>query len=588
MSEPFRNLVDLCTRSCDAFAVSELFGTKQPSGVWRWITYAEFAKLVADFRGGLCKLGLGNGDRLAIIANNRVEWAVAAYAAYGVGATFVPMYEVQPLEEWKFILEDSEAKMVIGSTPAIVEQLRALKADLPGLERVIGLDLAASDPDSYAQVLELGAANPKSPEDPDPSQIAGFIYTSGTTGMPKGVVLTHGNFCANINSVQGLFDFGPTDRSLSFLPWAHSFGQTAELHILLSRGCAVAINDEVPNLVANLAVVKPTILLAVPRIFNRIYDGVHKQMQERPGVIQALFRAGIRAANKRSRGERPGALEGLGLVLAERLIFSKVVARFGGRLRFAISGSAALNKEVAEFVDALGIEVYEGYGLTEASPVVSVNYPGHRKIGSVGKAVPGVRVSIDTEVTADPKQGEIIVHGPNVMQGYYKREQETADVLLPDGGFRTGDMGYLDADGYLYITGRIKEQYKLETGKYVVPTPIEEELKLSPYVANAMLHGENHPYNVALIVVDLANLKLWAERERLELGDVETNSRVQELIMSEVEKHAARFKSFERPKRVAVISEDFTPESGLLTPSLKLKRREVLKKYGERVEALYG
>lgn len=588
MSKAFRNLVDLCTRSCKTFATSELFGTKQPSGVWRWITYAEFEKLVADFRGGLRKLGLEDGDRLAIVSDNRVEWAVAAYAAYGLGATFVPMYEVQPAEEWRFILQDSEAKMVIGSTTAIVEQLRAIKKEVPLLERVIGLELATSDADSYAGVLELGARNPKDPEDPDPSRVAGFIYTSGTTGMPKGVVLTHANFCANVNSVQDLFDFGPTDRSLSFLPWAHSFGQTGELHALLSRGCAVAINDEISNLLANLAVVKPTLLLAVPRIFNRIYDGVHKQIQERPSFIQALFHSGIRAANKQGRGETIGAVERLSLGLARRLIFAKIVARFGGRLRFAISGSAALNKEVAEFVDALGIEVYEGYGLTEASPVVSVNYPGHRKIGSVGKPLPGVRVSIDTAVTSDPKHGEIIVHGPNVMQGYHKREQETAEVLLPDGGFRTGDMGYLDADGYLYITGRIKEQYKLETGKYVVPTPIEEELKLSPYVANAMLYGENRPYNVALVVVDVANLKRWAESERIELGDVETDSRVEQLVVGEVEKHAARFKTFEIPKRIAVLTEDFTPENGLLTPSLKVKRREVLNKYRERIEALYA
>jgi long-chain acyl-CoA synthetase len=372
------------------------------------------------------------------------------------------------------------------------------------------------------------------------------------------------------------------------LPWAHSFGQTAELHVLLSRGCAIAINDEVPNLVANLAVVKPTILLAVPRIFNRIYDGVHKQIEERPGPIRALFQGGLRAANQRARGEALGPLARITLALAQRLIFRKVVARFGGRLRFAISGSAALNKDVAEFVDALGIEVYEGYGLTEASPVVSVNYPGHRRIGSVGKPLPGVRVSIDTEATGEAKHGEIVVYGPNVMWGYHHHPKETAEVLRSDGGFRTGDMGHIDAEGYLYISGRIKEQYKLETGKYVVPTPIEEELKLSPFIANAMLHGENQPHNVVLVVVDRDNLARWAEREGVELGDLENNRRVQELLAAEVQKQTARFKSYEIPKRVGILTEDFTPENGLLTPSLKLKRREVLKKYAERIAALYA
>jgi long-chain acyl-CoA synthetase len=586
MEQRFSNLVEMWEKSCQKFAPHSLFGTKTPSG-WQWITYGDFKKLVDDCRGGLAALGVGAGDRVAIVSNNRVEWAVLAYATYGRRAVFIPMYEVQPLGEWQFILRDAGAKIVVAPTRDIYDKLVAMKPELPTLERVIGIELPASHDDSYARLLERGAQAPAAAEQPDPREHAGYIYTSGTTGEPKGVILSHGNICSNISAVQSLFEFGPSDRSLSFLYWAHSFGQVAELHVLLSRGCALAINDDVQNLIANLAEVKPTVLLAVPRIFNRIYDGVNKQMADKPAPIRALFHSAIRTAVKRRSGRDTGVLEGIGLALADRMIFSKIREKFGGRLRFVISGSAALNKEVAEFIDALGIEVYEGYGLSETSPVVSVNYPGNRKIGSVGKAIEGVTVRIDKEATAEPENGEIIVSGPNVMQGYHNRPEENAKVLLPDRSFRTGDIGYMDADGYIYITGRIKEQYKLETGKYVAPAPLEEELKLSPYIANVLIHGANRPHNVALIVPDKDSLQKWARENGVELGDLNDNQRVRDLFGQELQKYSANFKSFERPKEFLLVSEDFTVENGMLTPSLKLKRRNVLDKYGAELEGLY-
>ena len=260
----------------------------------------------------------------------------------------------------------------------------------------------------------------------------------------------------------------------------------------------------------------------------------------------------------------------------------------GGRLRYAVSGSAALSREVGEFVDALGIEVYEGYGLTETSPVVSVNYPGHRRMGSVGQAIPGVRVEIDTQVTGDPENGEIVVHGPCVMQGYHNRPKETGEVLRVDRGLRTGDMGRLDADGYLFITGRIKEQYKLETGKYVVPSPLEEELKLSPFIASVMLYGDNKPHNVALVVPDREALARWADQQGKKLGDPTSDPAVRELIRAELAKYSEGFKSYERPKDFIIVNEDFTVEAGLLTPKLSVKRRNVLARYGGALDALYS
>lgn len=587
MTDSFANLVDLWLKSSEKFAARPAFGTKT-AGQWQWISYGEFKTQVDAFRAGLSELGIGLGDRVALISNNRVEWAVAAYASLGLGAAIVPMYEAQPASEWAFILRDSGTKVVLCATTSIFEQLQALRGEIPTLSHVLGMALPASDERSYAHVLATGKGKQVPAISPAPQDVAGFLYTAGTTGEPKGVVLSHDNMVSNVNAVRELFPITCEDTSLAFLPWAHAFGQTCELHMLTSYGCAIAINDEIPSLVANLAEVKPSILISVPRIFNRIYDGVNKQMQDKPAPIRALFRRAIAAATERSRGKSLGMLDEVALALADKLIFNKIRGRMGGRLRYAVSGSAALSKDVGEFVDALGIEVYEGYGLTETSPVVSVNYPGHRKMGSVGKAISRVRIEIDTHVTGDAENGEIIVHGPCVMQGYHNRSKETGEVLRPDRGLRTGDMGRLDADGYLFITGRIKEQYKLENGKYVVPSPLEESLKLSPFIANVMLYGHNKPHNVALVVADMDSIKKWASANNHTLGAIEQDSAVHELLAAELARCGASFKGFERPAAFAVISEDFSVENGMLTPKLSLKRRKVLEKYGALLEALYA
>ena len=586
MSDKFENLVDLWEKSCKKFADRQLFGTKN-AGTWNWISYGEFKQKVDDFRAGLKGLGVDAGDKVAIISNNRVEWAVACYATYGLQAAFVPMYEAQKAEEWKFILDDCSAKVVIGANDEIAKKLAKIKDELDSLEHVICLEESAAADATFASLSAEGKKNPTPASHPGERDTAGFIYTSGTTGNPKGVILSHGNITSNINAVHDIFPFSADDRSLSFLPWAHSFGQTCELHALLSMGSSLGINDEIPNLVGNLAEVKPTILFAVPRIFNRIYDGVNKQMSEKPGFIQSLFRSGIATANKKRNGESVGFFAGIGLSLADSIIFSKIRQKFGGRLRFAFSGSAALSTEVANFIDALGIEVYEGYGLTETSPIATANYPNHRKIGSVGKPIPGVTISIDKEVTGDKKHGEIVIKGPNIMQGYHNRDEENQKVLLDDRSFRSGDMGYVDEDGFLYITGRIKEQYKLENGKYVVPSPLEERLKLSPFIANVMIHGANKPYNVALVVPDADALKKWASEEGIDLGNVEQSDRVRELIERELGERSSSFKGFEKPKKFAITAEDFTTDNGLLTPTMKLKRRSVLAKYEGKLDKLY-
>ena len=586
----YENLVDMFERSVKAYGPRELFGTKK-NGQWVWTTYAETGKLVDDFRGGLASLGIKAGDRLCVISNNRVEWAVIAYACMGLGASVVPMYEAQLAKEWAFIAEDCSAVGVVAATKEIYEKCLELPAKAPTLKHILGLALPKTDPLSFEALLEAGAKAPVPSIHPEPKDTACFIYTSGTTGNPKGVIMSHGNIISNVNAVQGMLPLGGDDRSLSFLPWAHSFGHTVELHCMLSRGASIALCEAVDKIIPNLAEVKPTLLMSVPRIFNKIYDGVNKQMSEKPAIVRSLFQAGMRASTKQRKGGELSLVEKLTLAVADKVVFGKIRDRFGGRLKYAFSGGSALSKDVAQFIDGLGITVYEGYGLTETSPIATANRPGAHRIGSVGQPIPGVKVVLDKTKADDGKQGEILVYGPNIMVGYHNRDAENKEVFTDDGGFRTGDLGVIDDDGFLYITGRIKEQYKLENGKYVAPAPLEEQLKLSPYIINAMVYGDNRLFNVALIVADLDVVKKWAGEQGISADSPEKlleNSRVKELLQAEVDKASGTFKGFERIKKITIIGDDFTTQNGMLTPSLKVKRRVVWGKYAPLIEALYA
>ncbi|HEY1957895.1 MAG TPA: long-chain fatty acid--CoA ligase [Polyangiaceae bacterium] len=578
MSARFENLVDVYDHAIKQFAARELFGTKK-NGAWIWTTYADFGAQVEKARGALASLGVGRGDKIAVIADNRVEWAVIAYACFGLGAAMVPMYEAQHDKDWEFIIADCDAKLVVVANKTILEKVRKFfKGNTVCLE-----DAAALDSNKSVAAIK-----------PQPSDTACLIYTSGTTGNPKGVILSHGNIASNVNAVHDVFPMTEDDRSLSFLPWAHSFGQTCELHCLFSRGASMALCESTQKILENLAEVKPTLLFSVPRIFNKLYQAVQKQISEKPAFVQNLVKAALRCTAKEREHQRLSLSEHATLALCDKLVFSKVRERFGGRLKYAFSGGAAISRDVAEFIDSLGITVYEGYGLTETSPISTANWPGERRIGSVGRPIPGVSIEIDPNVghgTPGRVEGEIIIHGPNVMQGYFKRDEENAQVFTKNRGFRTGDQGFVDASGYLYITGRIKEQYKLENGKYVVPSPLEEKLKLSPYILNAFVYGDNKPYNVALVCANTDALKKFAEQQGLgaQSGDaLLENPRVRELFKKELEKYMAEFKGFEEIKEFAIIGEDFTTDNGMLTPSLKVKRRKVMEKYGKIVDGLYA
>lgn len=589
----YSDLVDVLTKSVAKHAQRNLFGTKI-DGSWQWITYGAFGKRVDHLRGGLADMGVKQGDTVAIISANRVEWAVAAYATYGLGARFCPMYESQMPKDWEYIIKDSGAKILLTSTYQIFEETRDWSQELDSLENVFCMALPEEDVTSFGSLEARGRNHPTPVVDIDPEWICGFIYTSGTTGQPKGVLLSHSNICSNINGVSAILPVDHADVSVSFLPWAHSFGQTCELHCLLSRGAGIAIAESIDKLVDNFGEVRPTVIYAVPRIFNRIYDGLQKRMAEEGGIKKTLFEAGMANAEKRKqlaeRGQSSFVVESKHKFF-DKLVFSKVRERFGGRLKYACSGGAALSPDVADFIDKLGIMVCEGYGLTETSPICTTNHPGARKIGSVGQPLVGVDVFIDTSVMADPnsESGEILIKGPNVMKGYHNLPEETASVMTEDGAFRTGDMGRLDEDGFLYITGRIKEQYKLENGKYVVPAPLEELAQLSPLVMQVFIHGFNKPHNVALVVPDRAALEKWAKNAGMseDFEQLLENPKIYKLFEGQLEKYSKGFKGYERIRRFKLLAEEFSVENSMLTPKLSIKRQVVMDRYGDDLEALY-
>ena len=588
----YRNLVEMLEDSVRKYQDLPLYGTKR-NGVYEWTTYQEFAHLVDQFRGGLATVGVQPGDKVAIISRNTLQWAVGAYAAYGLKAQYVPMYETQLAKEWEYITRDCGATVLLVSNRSVYDQVADLPNQLPDLKQVVLLEGGGVE-HTWESLLEVGRAEPVDAQHPELEDPMGMIYTSGTTGNPKGVVLSHKNMLFEIAS--GLIVLrlgwqpGPM-KSLCFLPWAHVFGQVVEVHALIQEGGCAALVEDVNTLVDELGVVQPTVFFAVPRVYNRIYDRLLGQMREKPAPIRALFHAGLERAKREREGEVLGGMDRFLLGLARKIIFSKVQKRFGGRLKMAVSGASALSPEVAEFVNDLGIDVYEGYGLSENTAALAVNYKGARKFGTVGKPLPGVRIEIDHSVEGSVEgDGEIIAYGDNIMMGYHNLPDRTAAVLQEDGGLRTGDLGNFDDEGFLRITGRVKEQFKLENGRYVAPAPLEESLKLSPFINQAMICGLGRPYTVALLVVEMEYIRSYAERHQQSGSDEEllTSELLANRLERDIAKYGTGFKGYEVPKRYKLLTEEWSIENGLLTPTLKLKRNVVEDRFQSEIESLYG
>lgn len=589
------NLVELFENSVEKHAKNKLFGIKNPeTKEYEWITYEEVARRVDNLRAGMAAAGIGKGDCVGMIANNRPEWAIIAYATYGLGARFIPMYEAELESTWKYIIGDSGIKTLFVSKQEILDRIKEpFKKEFPDLEFYL---IDGEGPKTVSDLEKKGAEKPVGSVRPEtPDEIALLIYTSGTTGEPKGVLLSHGNLTSNVVNCGALFpDLCPEDRSLAILPWAHSFGQTADLNNFIHLGGSLGIVESPQTVVEDLEKTRPTFLIAVPRIFNKVYDGLWAKMEEEGGLPKKLFEMGVNAGKKRRELAAQGKSSTWTNVkynLADKIVFAKIREKFGGRLKGAVTGSAMMNPEIAYFFVDIGIPTYDCYGLTETSPGATMNCPAANKIGTVGRAVPETRIEIDQSVV-DPgaDDGEIIVYGPNVMKGYHNKPEATAEVMTPDGGFRTGDRGKLDDEGFLKVTGRLKEQYKLLNGKYVFPSAIEEEIKLLPLVANCMIYGEGREFNVSLVVPDFEVLPKHVEGgENMSPAELVADAKVRKLIEDQVVGALkGTYGSYEIPKSFVFLAEDFTLENGMLTQTLKLKRRVVVDKFKEEIDKQYA
>ncbi len=587
----YAHLVELFQQSVDHYAERPAFGVLRGRD-WVWTTYAELGARVERFRAALALLGVGRGDRVAIISDNRIEWVIAPHATFQRPAIYVPMCEAQHDSELRYILQDSGAKVCIAANGSVAARVASLREDLLDLQHVIVIDAAADDPTSWAGLVQRGAERSVSARTPLPTDVATIIYTSGTTGEPKGVRLTHKNLATNACALREARDYGADPRCMAFLPWAHVFGGCVELNLALAIGASIAICRNTDQLFEEMARIRPTMIYAVPRIWQQIYHDMQRDLAREPEMSRNMFDQGLRLRAKQQRGEHLGISQRVSLNLAEKLVIGKLKARLGGRLRLAFSGAAPLPVEVAEFLHAVGVTLYEGYGLTESSGSTTTNPTGAARFGSVGKAIPGTNIVIDRAanptISVDPREGEIIVYGHGVMAGYHNRPTDTAAAIMSDGGLRTGDLGYIDDEGYLFVTGRVKELYKLNNGRYVAPAPLEEKLKLSPYVSNCMIYGAGQPYNVALIVADLPALQAYFGGELTTPQQLLSDRRTRRLYEDEILKHSKDFRTIELVRNFWIETEPFTRENGMLTPTFKLKRENVRRRYEARLLTLYG
>ncbi|MEM9691157.1 MAG: AMP-dependent synthetase/ligase [Myxococcota bacterium] len=601
------NLVSLLQRSLERHASRIAFGERRESR-WHWIQYEDFAREIDEVRSGLAVVGIGPGDRVALLSNNRLEWAVVAYAAFGLGAVVVPIYPAQGIDDWRHIVSDSGARLLVCATQGLYRRCDCLLESIPTLEARLCFELPPQDGDSYRRLRVRGREAPLPARPPKGHDIATILYTSGTSGPPKGVVLTHRAICANLESVAQALPLSSQDRSLSFLPWALAFGQTCELHLMLSVGGSIAICHSSERFLDDLIDTQPTLVVSVPRMFARLYDRTQQELAAKPRVIRELFTRGMQLSRKRRQG-RLSMTERLALETSDRMVLTPLRQRFGVKLRFAFSGGATLSPEISEFVADLGLTVYEGYGLTEAGPVVSANRPTAAKLGSVGRPLDGVRVVVEQLDTPLPsvvererstgakvaprvghEAGELLVYSEGLMQSYWNLPEQTADAFTEDGALRTGDIGYLDDDGFLFITGRLDEQYKLSSGKDVAPARLEQAIRVSPYIRNIMVWGEGRDYNVAIVVVDLDAMNQWADERDLRFpntAELLDSTRVRHHIMAELGERTAGCRPYERIRDIVLTARDFSADNGLLTPTLRLKRGAIFEHYEVAIESLY-
>lgn len=596
LPEP-KTLPELFLRSLREFDLPDALNFKH-EGEWKSISSAEVVSRAENLALGLYALGLRKGDRAAIMAANSPEWTLADAACQFAGVIDVPIYTTLTTDSVQYILDDSKARVLFLEDTAAYERLRAVTENCPSIEKVVVFSDERWDDGrvlSFEQLETNGAM--LALEEPelaqalreviDPSDIATLIYTSGTTGEPKGVMLTHANLISNVIDASEKYAFQGVDTSLSVLPLSHVFERTG-MYVYIRYGMRVHFAESIEKIPDNLKEVRPTIFIGVPRIFEKVFERARLKAAQAGRVNAVIFDWAIEVAKEYAKTKEAGEEPSVSLLarygFADKVVFSKLREFFGGRLRFCITGGAALPDEIYRIFTGAGISIMQGYGLTETSPVISSNNPHAKRIGTVGRPIRNVQVRI-------AQDGEIEVKGPGVMLGYYNKPEATKAAFTEDGWFRTGDIGEIDADGFLKITDRKKELFKTSGGKYIAPSPIEQMLRASRFVNQAVLVGNERKFPAALIVPDFEMLASYAKLKELDIrtpAEFCSHPRILDLFKRQIDAATAGLAQFERIKKFALLDHELTVENGELTPTLKIKRRVVEEKYRNVIDGMYG
>ena len=571
---------------------------RKVEGKYEGVSYSEFKKETDDFAFGLAALGLKAGDKVAIISENRPEWVYSDMAILNLGGIDIPIYPSLTADSIEFILTNSDSRGVIVSNKFQLNKILKIRDKLKNLQFTIVMnesdmlnDVSAlytfRDIQEMGEIFKTNHPNyvSESRKNINEDDLCTIIYTSGTTGEPKGVMLTHKNILSNVRAALNSFPIDDKDTFLSFLPLCHIFERMAGYYTCFTAGSTLCFAESIETVSQNLLEAKPTLMMTVPRLFERMHSRIIKNVSSESSLRQKIFYWAIDIGRKYVASKKYGKLSPIITTqnkLADRLVFKKIKEKTGGNLRFFISGGAALSKELGEFFDAIGISILEGYGLTESSPVIAANRIDDYKFGTVGKPLPRVEVKIAPD-------GEILARGDNIMQGYYKNKKET-DAAIKDRWLHTGDIGEFDKDGFLNITDRKKHLFKTTAGKYIAPTPIENLFSASEFVDQFVLIGDKRMFLTALIVPDYEAIKEYADSHRIpynNLDDLVKKKEIYDLFEKELTKFQKKLANYEKVRKFALLEKPFTLENGEITPSLKVKRKIVEEKYSHLIDEMY-
>jgi long-chain acyl-CoA synthetase len=585
-----KTLADLLVRSAELYGSRPAVRYKE-GGAWVDRSFQQVLEIAKPLALGLVALGVEKGDRVSILGNTRPEWTYFDYAALSIGATVVPIYQTNSPEECAYVLENSDAKVVVVEDEEQLAKIREVRAELPQLEQVVMMVGDADDVISMEALAAKGAGVDDAVfqqriDAVTSDDICTFIYTSGTTGPPKGCVISHGNYRSMLDMINATNVIAEEDLTYLYLPLAHSFALLIQLGSF-DLGATIAYWEGDPNkIVPNLGELKPTYFPSVPRIFEKIYTAANSGMEKEGGAKKAIFDWSIKTGKKMREAERSGGKPGWLLQrqydFADKKVLSKIRGLFGGNLRLAVSGAAPINPDILRFFDAAGVFVVEGWGMTETSTAATVASEDSFKFGTIGKPFPGCEVKIADD-------GEILVHGPNVFQGYHKNPEATAETIV-DGWLHTGDIGEIDSEGFIKITGRKKDIIITAGGKNITPANLEAQIRENRLVSQCVVVGDRRPYLVALVTLDPEEAVAYAKENDLpeDPAQLATNGEIRKAIEGHVEEINKKFARVEQVKKISILPRDLSQEDGELTPTLKVKRAVVTQKHEKEIEELYA